>query len=87
MKFTILCVRDRVSNVYGMPMFVVSIGSGIRSFSDEVNRVDANNVMNKHPGDFDLYFLGTYDDSNGEFVCDDQPRQVAIGKECLLTVN
>lgn len=80
MKYKILTVRDRVADVFGTPFFVASVGAGIRSFGDEVKRVDGNNQLNKHPDDFDLYYLGEFDDSTGMFDTA-RPSQVAIGKD------
>lgn len=83
MILQIVVVRDRTADVFGTPNFVTSVGIAIRSFSDEVNRVDANNMLNKHAEDFDLFHLGTYDDSVAKFELMDSPRQIAIGKDCL----
>ena len=78
----IMCMRDRSADVFGQPSFHLSVGGAVRGFGDEINRVDANNVLNRHPEDFDLYQLGTYDDSDGSFNID-KPRQVAIGKDLI----
>lgn len=82
MLYQVLAVRDRTADVFGVPMFQVSIGVAIRGFADEVNRVHENNMLNRHPEDFDLYHLGTYEDGQGRFDCG-EPRQVAIGKDCI----
>lgn len=82
MKYVVLAVRDRSADCFGTPMFTVSKGTAIRSFSDEVNRVDPNNMLNKHPEDFDLYELGSYDDATGVFDCG-TPRQLAVGKDLV----
>lgn len=83
MKFAILCMRDRSADVFGVPMFQAAVGTGIRAFSDEINRSAPDNVMNRHPEDFDLYELGSYDDQTCEFVLLPAPRMVAIGKDCV----
>lgn len=81
--YHILVVRDRSADVYGTPSFHLSVGAAARGFSDEVNRADANNVMYRHPEDFDLFELGTYDDTTGLFSTV-APRQVAVGKDVAL---
>lgn len=83
MKLFVFCVRDRASDVFGRPMFMVSTGAAVRSFSDEVNRADKDNSLYNHPEDFDLYELGSYDDFSGLFETG-VPRQVAIGKDLSL---
>lgn len=80
MNLFVVSVRDRAADVFGQPMFVVSIGGAVRSFADEVNRVDPQNVLNRHPEDFDLYVLGSFDDNTGAFTTE-SPRQIAIGKD------
>lgn len=77
----IICaVKDRAADAFGRPLFVASVGVAIRSFSDEVNRQDAENQMFNHSDDFDLYELGVYDDSTGIIECHAQPKQIAMGK-------
>lgn len=83
MKYYVFAVRDRAADVFGQPHFATSIGSAIRSFSDEVNRSADNNIFNKHPDDFDLYHLGSYDDNTGFFECG-APQQIAVGKDLLV---
>ena len=65
----ILSVKDTAAQAFGRPMFLPSSAVGVRSFRDEINRSDANNEMFKHPEDFELYELGTYDDSTGIIEC------------------
>lgn len=82
MRLIVVAIRDRAANVFGVPSFVPSLGSAVRSFSDEVNRPGENNVLNRHPEDFDLYELGVYDDNSGTFETL-TPRQVAVGKDLV----
>lgn len=84
MKLFVMSVRDRVADVFGQPGFYTSTGSAIRSFADEINRQgDSNNMFARHPGDFDLYLLGEYDDNSGLFNCS-TPKQMAVGKELVV---
>lgn len=84
MIYAVLSVRDSALNAFGRPVFVAATGAGIRSFADEVNRVDAQNEMNKHPGDFELFELGTFDDSTGRFLLFETPKSVLTGRQALL---
>jgi hypothetical protein len=52
----------------------------LRSFRDEVNRKDSSEDMARHPDDFELYAIGTFDDSNG-IVTTIEPRLVARAKD------
>lgn len=82
MKYLVLAVRDRSAECFGQPIFAVSRGGAIRSFGDEVNRASDNNMYNKHPEDFDLFELGTFDDSTGMFDVG-VPQQIAVGKNLV----
>lgn len=84
MRYKVLTVRDRAIDAYGQPFFASSVGGAVRSFSDEVNRADPNNQLNKHPEDFDLFLLGEFDDATGEFDTT-RPAQVAVGKDLVIT--
>lgn len=77
----VMSVRDRAADTFSQPMFLPAVGVGVRIFTDEVNRAAEGNQAYAHPEDFDLYELGTFDDSTGVFTCLDRPRQVAIGKD------
>jgi len=75
---------DSAAVAFGRPMFLPSVGVAMRSFSDEVNRVHDDNNMNKHPGDFMLYELGLYDDSDGSFTLLDKPKLLARAIDVVI---
>jgi hypothetical protein len=84
MKLVLCTVKDRAADAFGRPMFVPSVGVAIRSFSDEVNRDDSENQLNRHPDDFDLYELGEFDDNTGLFDLHDQPKLLSLGKQVKI---
>lgn len=81
MDMCVMSVFDTASGVFARPIFVASVGAGIRMFSDEVNRAVADNVMHGHPSDFQLWHLGQFNDQFGSFVLLDAPKRVATGSE------
>jgi hypothetical protein len=81
MKMQIISVKDRVADAYGRPFYTQSIGTAIRSFSDEINRDAADNQMFAHPDDYDLYHLGEFDDATAEFSLLTTPHQLILGKQ------
>lgn len=83
MIYAVVSVRDTMADAFGRPIFTQSVGVAIRSFSDEVNRVDVQNEMNKHPEDFELFELGTFDDNTGRFVLYDKPKSLVVGKQVI----
>jgi hypothetical protein len=84
MKLNICSVKDRAADAFGRPMFVPSTGVAIRSFSDELNRSDADNQLYNHPDDFDLYEFGIFDDNTGLFDLYDQPKLLSLGKQVKI---
>lgn len=83
MKLEIVAIHDRAADAFGRPISVNALGQAIRSFQDEINRPAENNEMNRHPDDYDLFHLGTYDDNTGELTSLEEPKQIAIGKQLV----
>lgn len=84
MKYKIIAVRDRAADVFGVPQFVVNLGGAIRSFGDEVKRPHSEerpNQFNLHPDDFELYFLGEFEDETAVFTMEERPKMIAVGKD------
>ncbi len=77
------CIRDRATDSFGNPMFMVSDGQAIRSFTDEVNRADKDNNLYAHPDDFDLYVLGEYDSASAKFTSSG-PVMLLVGKSAAI---
>lgn len=69
MTIVVVCsVFDTAMQAFARPFFVPSTAMAVRSFGDEVKRRDADNPMQKHPEDFILYLLGTFDEERGSFT-------------------
>lgn len=76
----IYAVRDAAIEAYGAPMFMVARGEAIRGFGDEALR--EGSPINNHPADYELYYLGTYDENKGLFItC--EPERVARGLDYI----
>jgi hypothetical protein len=81
MIYQVCAVRDRAVDAFMPPVFVAHIGQAMRNFGDAINGKDQT-PFSSHPEDYDLYHLGSYDDSSGRFLQPDEgPRQIAIGKD------
>lgn len=81
MKKIICAVYDSQAQVYGQPIFTVSKGVAIRSFTDEVNNDYETNQMHKHPADFALFQLGEYDDNEGALLALQLPVKLLTALE------
>lgn len=88
MKYVVVCVRDIIGDLFGQPYFMPSEGMAIRNFADAVNDTkNEQNVMAKHPADFELYKLGMFDDANAAFELLSRPEQLTAGKQVVLKSN
>lgn len=81
MKMIVCSIKDRAADAFGRPFFLPAVGVAVRSFQDEVNRPAEDNQVYQHPDDFDLYELGSFDDSNGRFDLYEDPKVLALGKQ------
>jgi len=79
----IVSVKDRAAEVFNRPFFVPHRNVAVRDFTDEINRAAADNPLNKHPDDFDLYLLGQFDDSNGAFIREGAATVLVRGKDVV----
>jgi hypothetical protein len=81
----VVSVKDRAADVFNRPFFVPHRNVAVRDFTDEVNRSAADNQLNKHPDDFDLYLIGTFDDNTGTFSMEEQPVVLVRAKDVIQT--
>lgn len=64
MERQIVAIYDRKTEAFGQPFFVRHSGEAIRAMQDEVNNKDS--TLAKHPTDFELYVIGTFNDVTGD---------------------
>lgn len=57
-------VFDKKSETYNLPFFMRTMGEAMRAFQDLVG--DEKTVLYRHPEDFKLVKLGTFDLKTGE---------------------
>lgn len=57
-------IYDNKSLRYHTPWFQSTDGEAVRAFTDLVN--DHNSAISRHPGDYSLWCMGTYDDNKGQ---------------------
>ena len=81
MKLVIVSVKDTAAQAFGRPIFVPAVPVALRSFRDEVNRKDSTDDLSRHPDYFELYELGSFDDSIGLIELLHEPRLVARAKD------
>ena len=84
MKMVIVSILDTAAGAYGRPAYVVSEGVAVRQFQDEVNRAHEDNQLYKHPDDFQLFYIGTFDDNTGGFDLLASPKMICRAKDIMI---
>lgn len=65
MKLRVFTVFDSKAAAYLPPFFMGEMGAATRAFKDCAN--DPSHAFGKHPEDYMLFCLGTFDDSTALF--------------------
>jgi len=72
-------VYDSKAEAYMQPFFAKSTGEALRSFSDTCQ--DKNHIFAKHPEDFTLFELGTWDEQTSNFVIYESKKSLGTAIE------
>lgn len=80
MKYLILSTYDSATEMYNQPFHVQSIGQATREFTDVLS--DPNHPMAKHPEDYALFQIGTFNDNTGK-IEPIEPKCVARAHELI----
>lgn len=80
MKMNIYSIYDQASVAYMRPFFAHSDGQALRSFNDI--SLDAEHEIGKHPEDYSLHRIGTFDDQNAS-INPENPTTLATALELV----
>lgn len=78
MKLNIYAIYDVKISAYSQPYYSHTNGSALRAFADHVN--DPQSQPNKHPEDYQLFHLGTFDDQDGT-ITGNTPQHIGNATE------
>lgn len=70
-------IRDAKAEAFKPPFFKTTHGEAERDFTELVR--DEKTTPGKYPEDFDLYFVGEYDDTTGLMASLQEPQRVIKG--------
>lgn len=70
MKQNMYAIYDKVAEVFNVPHFLINDELAVRNAYDAYPQ--AENI-NRHPEDFAIYRLGTFDDSDGTVIAEIKP--------------
>lgn len=81
MELKIFSIRDSKAEIYMQPFFQKSHGEAERSFTQLAR--DQKSTVSQFPEDYDLYFVGVYDDQKGTVQSLDTPQHVLKAVDVL----
>lgn len=81
MVLKMFSIRDRKSDVFNTPFFQPTHGAAERAFKTLVR--DEKSTVSQYPEDFDLYYLGDYDDNQGRCESIEVPQLVMSATAAL----
>lgn len=84
MRLNVYAIFDSASGIYDRPWCAHSDQAAIRSFTDVAQ--DAEHPIGKHPEDFTLFRIGTWEDDAGAIV-GEAPTKVINGAEAYAAVR
>ena len=82
MLLQVFTVFDSKAESYLPPFYMPALGAALRSFSDTCN--DPSHAFNKHPSDYCLFHLGTFDDSTATFEPFIAPQSLGLAQEHII---
>lgn len=79
MIVTLVAIKDVKVGAFQQPVATAAIGGAVRAFEDACKEPGKNTDMSRHPADFELYKLGTFNDETGRIECLDTPQFICGG--------
>lgn len=74
MELKMYSIRDSKAEIFNAPFYKKTHGEAERDFTTLVN--DEKSTVAQYPDDFDLYYVGTYDDGNGKIEPLSTPQHI-----------
>lgn len=74
MNLKMFSIRDSKAEVFNQPWFAKTHGEAERNFTQLAK--DPKSFVSQFPDDFDLYFVGEYNDQTGEVLPLDTPHHL-----------
>lgn len=74
-------IFDEKASAYNLPFFYPQVPLAVRAFTDMLQ--NPNSVVSRHPADFSLYSIGSFDDNSGKLESSTEPVFIARGSEIL----
>lgn len=72
---------DQKAKLYTRPFFYTELGEALRNFTDVAN--DTQHEIGRHPADYTLMEIGTFDETSGSLTSYDTPISHGTAVEYL----
>ena len=82
MKLNAYTIYDVASGIYMRPFFSQADGQAMRGFKDIA--LDADHEVGKHPEDYTLYRVGSFNDVTG-VMASEELEKLITGLECVAS--
>jgi len=79
MNLKAFSILDTKSDTFAPPFFFSTTGQAVRAFKDLVN--DDRSTVHRHPSDYRLFCIGTFDDLTGELCKLDQVEPLGYASD------
>lgn len=83
MILKVFTIRDAKGGFYNTPFYCHTHGEAERSFKMTISNDDPKNMVKQFPEDFDLYYIGEYDNVAGTYQCLETPQHVVKAVQVL----
>lgn len=83
MQLKIYSIRDAKGQIFNTPFYQRTHGEAERNFRTVAN--DPKSTIAQYPEDYDLYYMGEFDDQSGKFLALDTPQHIIKAIQCLKT--
>ncbi len=77
MELRMFAVYDSKAQLHIQPFFLRSDAEAVRAFGDLIN--DPGHPFGRHPEDYTLMFVGSFDEEKGVVISKIKPEPVAVG--------
>jgi hypothetical protein len=85
MLYKMYTIHDSKAEIFHPPYVKHSHGEAERDFTTAVN--DERTNMNKYPEDFNLYYVGSWDDNTGKAELLDSPQHIIKAIQCIRPLS
>lgn len=85
MKLQICAIYDSKAEAWLNPMVFQSNGQALRSFEDAVKNTESD--FGRHPEDYSLFLLGSFEQRNGEIQVQVPMVHLANGMDVVQTME